>query len=159
MSLKVADKFTPPIASKQRRKSSKADIGDDSCQKQCLPKNSPVKENEDNERTISRSKRGTKSPPKSGEPKKSLKKVTFTDEVMSNKKACSPQSINKREKKIERKTRLEQSTYDNLCSESDYTSKCVAIENTFEKEISAKDKMFTNKNMEHDMSKHNRLYF
>ncbi|XP_046823154.1 GON-4-like protein isoform X1 [Vespa crabro] len=151
VSLKVADKFTPPIASRQRRKSSKADIGDDSCQKQCLPKNSPVKENEDNERTISRSKRGTKSPPKSGEPKKSLKKVTFTDEIISTKKAYSPQSINKREKKIERKTRLEQNSYDNSCSESDYTSKCVTIENIFEKEISSKDKMFMNKNMEHDM--------
>ncbi|KAF7394714.1 hypothetical protein HZH66_007888 [Vespula vulgaris] len=151
VSLKVADKFTPPIASKQRRKSSKTDIGDDSCQKQCLPKNSPLKENEDNEKIISRSKRGTKSPPKSGEPKKSLKKVTFTDEAISSKKAHSPQSINKREKKIERKTRLEQSTYDNSCSESDYPSKCVVIENTFEKDISPKDKMFINKNMEHDM--------
>ncbi|XP_015180544.1 PREDICTED: uncharacterized protein LOC107068544 isoform X2 [Polistes dominula] len=142
VSLKVADKFTAPLVSKQRRKSSKADIGvEESCQKQCPSKNSPVKENDDNERIISRPKRGTRSPPKSGEPKKSLKKVTFTDEMTFNKKASSPQSINKREKKIERKTRLEQNTYDNSCSESEY----------YDKEISQKDKTFMNKNMEQDM--------
>ncbi|XP_014608168.1 PREDICTED: uncharacterized protein LOC106788938 [Polistes canadensis] len=152
VSLKVADKFTAPVVSKQRRKSSKADIGvEESCQKQCLSKNSPVKENDDNERIISRPKRGTRSPPKSGESKKSLKKVTFTDEVASNKKACSPQSINKREKKVDRKTRLEQNTFDNSCSESEYSSKCVVIENISDKEISQKDKTFMNKNMEQDM--------
>ncbi|KAI4502066.1 hypothetical protein M0802_002748 [Mischocyttarus mexicanus] len=152
VSLKVADKFTAPVVSKQRRKSSKADTsGEESCQKQCLPKNSPVKENDDNERIISRPKRGTKSPPKSGEPKKSLRKVTFTDEVASNKKAYSPHSINKREKKVERKTRLEQNTYNNSCSESEYSSKCIAIENISDKEISQKDKTFMNKNMEQDM--------
>ncbi|KAK2574977.1 hypothetical protein KPH14_008740 [Odynerus spinipes] len=136
VSLKVTDKFTPPVASRQRRKSSKTDVSDDSCQKQCISKTSPVKDNEDSERITLRPKRGTKSPSKSGESKK---------------------SANKREKKIERKVRLDTSTCDNICSENEYPSKSVGLENMTDREMQANDKICINKNIEHDLKNNTML--
>ncbi|KAH0568279.1 GON-4-like protein [Cotesia glomerata] len=68
VSLKTTDKNAPTAvpSTSRRRKSSKNDINtDEQAQKQCSLKTSPVKDNDDSDKGMSKSKRGGKSPPKS----------------------------------------------------------------------------------------------
>lgn len=75
VSLKITDKFTSSISSKQRRKSSKNEFHNDNPNEQsCLSKSLPIKENEDGEKLIVKSKKTIKSPSKSTDQKKNLKR-------------------------------------------------------------------------------------
>lgn len=100
VSLKIADKVSAPtpISPKKRRKSAKNDP-EDVCQKQCMTtKYSPVKDNEDNEKT--KSKGGVKFPVKTDK-RKVLKRVDTVNHVIENKKMRMSQCKSKREKKAE----------------------------------------------------------
>ncbi|EZA48975.1 GON-4-like protein [Ooceraea biroi] len=101
VSLKIADKVVPtPISPKKRRKSTKNDPSpEDICQKQCNTKYSPVKDNEDNEK--SKSKGGVKFALKTDK-RKVLKRIATEDNVVvETKKMRMSQCKNKREKKAE----------------------------------------------------------
>ncbi|XP_050450458.1 uncharacterized protein LOC126850996 isoform X2 [Cataglyphis hispanica] len=100
VSLKIADKGTPPISSKKRRKSSKNDSShEEICQKQCATKYSPLKDNEDNEKVIAKSKKSVKLPIKTDQ-KKALKRIGTVDAIV-NKRIRMSHCRNKREKKTE----------------------------------------------------------
>ncbi|XP_012217162.1 uncharacterized protein mute isoform X2 [Linepithema humile] len=103
VSLKVADKGVPPISSKKRRKPSKNNPNhEDICQKQCVTKYLPLKENEDNEKTIAKSKKNVKFALKvDQDQRKVLKRRSTADDAIANKKMRMTQCKNKREKKTE----------------------------------------------------------
>jgi len=100
VSLKMVDKVIPtPISPKKRRKSSKNESNhDDVDQKQCITKYSPIKDNEDNEK--SKSKGNVKFTLKSDKGKV-LKRMSTINHVIENKKIRLSQCKNKREKKAE----------------------------------------------------------
>lgn len=101
VSLKVADKVVPPISSKKRRKSSKNDPGhEDICQKRCATKYLPLKENEDNEKAIVKSKKNVKFALKVDQ-RKVLKRRSTVNDTIANKKMRMSQCKSKREKKTE----------------------------------------------------------
>lgn len=101
VSLKIADKVIPSISSKKGRKSSKNDPSEDVCQKQCTSKYSPLKNNEDNEKIIAKSKRDVKFAFKTANQKKVLKRIGAVEHAIVNKKIRISQCKNKREKKTE----------------------------------------------------------
>ncbi|CAK9806587.1 GON-4-like protein [Anthophora quadrimaculata] len=105
VSLKTADKFVPSISSRQqRRKSSKNEFhSDEQCQKSCISKNSPVKENEGG-KVIIKPKKSIKSPSKSTDQKKNLKRSgsEMSHINVNIKKIRMTQCKNKREKKIDK---------------------------------------------------------
>jgi len=100
VSLKMVDKVIPtPISPKKRRKSSKNESShDDVDQKQCIAKYSPIKDNEDNEK--SKSKGSVKFTLKSDKGK-ILKRMSTINHAIENKKIRLSQCKNKREKKTE----------------------------------------------------------
>lgn len=102
ISLKIADKTIPSISSKKRRKSSKNESSheDQICQKQCTTKYSPLKDNEDNEKAITKSKRNVKFTLKTDK-KKILKRIGTIDHAITDKRMRISHCKNKREKKIE----------------------------------------------------------
>lgn len=74
ISLKTTERFVPGLPAVRRRKSSKNEPGpEESNHKVCPAKTSPIKDNEDGERSTLKSKRGAKSPPKTADQRKSLK--------------------------------------------------------------------------------------
>lgn len=100
VSLKIADKVVPPISSKKRRKSSKNDSShEEICQKQSATKYSPLKDNEDNEKIITKSKKSVKLAIKAE--KKSLKRIGTVDDTIANKRIRISHCRNKRERKTE----------------------------------------------------------
>lgn len=102
VSLKIADKVAPSI-SKKRRKSSKNDSNhEEICQKQqSATKYSPLKDNEDNEKVVAKSKKSVKLALKADQ-KKALKRIgTAVDDAVANKKIRMSHCRNKREKKTE----------------------------------------------------------
>jgi len=113
ISLKIADKANLSISSKKQRKSSKNDSSnEDICQKQSATKYSPLKDNEDNEKAITKSKRNVKFTLKADE-RKNLKRIGIVDHTITDKRMRISQCKNKREKKIEESnTLLEQNKLD-----------------------------------------------
>ncbi|XP_017765424.1 PREDICTED: GON-4-like protein [Eufriesea mexicana] len=110
VSLKTTDKFSSSISSKQRRKSSKNEFhADEQYQKSCVSKNSPSKENEEGEKLIMKSKKTIKSPSKSTEQKKNLKRSGSEINHMNrnSKKMRISQCKNKKEKKNDKEAKLE----------------------------------------------------
>ncbi|EFN82283.1 uncharacterized protein LOC105185259 [Harpegnathos saltator] len=102
VSLKAADKVIPPISSKRRRKTPKNDSShDDVCQKQCATKYLPLKDNEDNEKTETKPKRGVKFTLKTTNQKKVLKRISTADHTIASKKMRMFQCKNKEDKKTE----------------------------------------------------------
>ncbi|XP_071567188.1 uncharacterized protein Mute [Temnothorax nylanderi] len=103
ISLKIADKAIPPISSKKRRKSSKNDTShEDICQKQCATKQySPLKDNEDNEKALAKSKRNAKFTTLKADQRKILKRIGTVDHAIADKRMRISQCKNKREKKNE----------------------------------------------------------
>lgn len=102
VSLKIADKGIPPISSKKRRKSSKNDSShEEICQKQCATKYSPLKDNEDNEKVVAKSKKSVKLAIKTEAQKKALKRIGTVDDAIVNKRIRMSHCRNKREKKTE----------------------------------------------------------
>lgn len=102
MSLKIADKVIPPVSSKKRRKTPKNDSShDDVCQKQCATKYLPLKDNEDNEKTEAKPKKGVKFALKTTNQRKVLKRIGTMDHVIADKKMRMLQCKNKGEKKTE----------------------------------------------------------
>lgn len=100
VSLKIADKVAPPISSKKRRKSSKNDSSpEEICQKQSVTKYSPLKDNEDNEKIVAKSKKSVKLAIKAE--KKSLKRIGTVDDAIANKRIRISHCRNKRERKTE----------------------------------------------------------
>ncbi|PBC30988.1 GON-4 protein [Apis cerana cerana] len=105
VSLKITDKFTSSISSKQRRKSSKNEFHNDNPNEQsCLSKSLPIKENEDGEKLIVKSKKTIKSPSKSTDQKKNLKRSGNEINHMNRntKKIRISQCKNKRKNKIDK---------------------------------------------------------
>lgn len=105
VSLKTVDKFVPSISSRQRKKSSKNEFNsDEQYQKSCVSKNSSTKENEEGGKTVMKSKKNIKSPSKSGDQKRCLKRSgSEVDHVHVNTKRMRiTQCKNKKEKKIEK---------------------------------------------------------
>lgn len=101
VSLKIVDKVIPPISSKKRRKSSKNDPShEENCQKQCATKYSPLKDNEDNEKVVAKSKKNVKLAIKTDQ-KKALKRIGTVDDAIVNKRIRMSHCRNKREKKTE----------------------------------------------------------
>ncbi|XP_039304892.1 uncharacterized protein LOC105207486 isoform X4 [Solenopsis invicta] len=101
ISLKIAYKTVLPISSKKQRKSSKNDSNHENiCGKQCTTKYSPLKDNEDNEKRIEKSKRNVKFSLKSDQ-RKILKRLGTVDHAIANKRMRISQCKNKREKKTE----------------------------------------------------------
>lgn len=102
VSLTTADKFVTPTSSRQRRKSSKTDSAyDEFGQKHDASKTSPVKDNEELEKAIVKSKKA-KPLAKSGEQKKALKRLGTADRPTGNTKIRVTQCKNKRERRNER---------------------------------------------------------
>ncbi|XP_025269827.1 uncharacterized protein LOC105249161 isoform X1 [Camponotus floridanus] len=100
VSLKIADKVAPPISSKKRRKSSKNDSSpEEICQKQSITKYSPLKDNEDNEKIVAKSKKSVKLAIKAE--KKNLKRIGTVDDAIANKRIRISHCRNKRERKTE----------------------------------------------------------
>ncbi|XP_012144630.2 gon-4 like protein muscle wasted isoform X1 [Megachile rotundata] len=105
VSLKTVDKFVPSISSRQRKKSSKNEFNsDEQYQKSCVSKNSSTKENEEGGKAVIKSKKNIKSPSKSGDQKRCLKRSgSEVDHVHTNAKRMRiTQCKNKKEKKIEK---------------------------------------------------------
>lgn len=103
VSLKITDKFTSSISSKQRRKSSKNEFHSD--EQSCLSKSLPIKENEDGEKLIVKSKKTIKSPSKSTDQKKNLKRSGNEINHIKNrntKKIRISQCKNKRKNKVDK---------------------------------------------------------
>ncbi|XP_011860640.1 PREDICTED: uncharacterized protein LOC105557870 isoform X2 [Vollenhovia emeryi] len=126
ISLKIADKAIAPISSKKRRKSSKNDANrEDICQKQCATKQySPLKDNEDNEKAIAKSKKNVKFTTLKTDQRKILKRIGTVDHVIAEKRMRISQCKNKREKKIEESdASIEQNELDVMKPEkpSDFT--------------------------------------
>nr|XP_031842040.1 GON-4-like protein [Nomia melanderi] len=110
VSLKTTDKFVPSIPSRQRRKSSKNEPNsDEQYQKLCVSKSSPIKDNEETGKVIVKSKRNIKSPSKTADQKKGLKRLGSADRMdVATKKVRITQCKSKREKKIDKQqTKLE----------------------------------------------------
>lgn len=108
VSLKITDKFTSSISSKQRRKSSKNEFHSD--EQSCLSKSLPIKENEDGEKLIVKSKKTIKSSSKSTDQKKNLKRSGNEINHMNRntKKIRISQCKNKRKNKVDKQeTKLE----------------------------------------------------
>lgn len=102
VSSKTADKTAPSISSKKRRKTPKNDSShDDACQKQCATKYLPLKDNEDNEKTETKSKRGVKFALKTTNQRKVLKRIGTVDHVIANKKMRMLQQCKNKEEKAE----------------------------------------------------------
>lgn len=100
VSLKIADKVVPPISSKKRRKSSKNDSNhEEICQKQNATKYSPLKDNEDNEKVVAKSKKSVKFAIKAE--KKPLKRIGTVDDTIANKRIRMSYCRNKRERKTD----------------------------------------------------------
>lgn len=100
VSLKIADKVAPPISSKKRRKSSKNDSShEEICQKQNATKYSSLKDNEDNEKVVTKSKKSVKLAIKAE--KKTLKRIGTVDDAIANKRIRMSHCRNKRERKTE----------------------------------------------------------
>ncbi|XP_018407103.1 PREDICTED: uncharacterized protein LOC108783115 [Cyphomyrmex costatus] len=129
ISLKIADKAIPSISSKKRRKSSKNNSNhEDICKKQCATKYSPLKDNEDNEKAITKSKKKVKFTLKADQ-RKILKRMGTVDHTIADKRIRISQCKNKREKKIEENdVSLEQNESDIIRHEK--TSKFVETENS-----------------------------
>ncbi|XP_076177842.1 gon-4 like protein muscle wasted isoform X2 [Ptiloglossa arizonensis] len=104
VSLKTTDKSFPSITSKQRRKPSKNESNsDEQYQKSCMSKNSPMKDNEEGGKVIVKSKKNIKSPSKTGDQKRGLKRLGSIDHVdVNTKKMRMTQCKNKREKKTDK---------------------------------------------------------
>ncbi|KAK1120243.1 hypothetical protein K0M31_012607 [Melipona bicolor] len=103
VSLKTTDKFALSIASKQRKKSSKNEFhADEQYQKSCIAKNSPIKENEDGEKLIIKTKKTIKSSSK--DQKKDLKRSRNELNYINRntKKMRISQCRTKSEKKIDK---------------------------------------------------------
>ncbi|KAK9295017.1 hypothetical protein QLX08_010551 [Tetragonisca angustula] len=103
VSLKTTDKFALSISSKQRKKSSKNEFhADEQYQKSCIAKNSPVKENEEGEKLIIKTKKTIKSPLK--DQKKDLKRSRNELNYINRntKKMRLSQCKTKSEKKIDK---------------------------------------------------------
>lgn len=103
VSLKITDKFTSSISSsKQRRKSSKNEFHSD--EQSCLSKNLPIKENEDGEKLILKSKKTIKSSSKSTDQKKNLKRSGNEINHMNRntKKIRISQCKNKKKNKVDK---------------------------------------------------------
>ncbi|KAL6259235.1 hypothetical protein P5V15_009154 [Pogonomyrmex californicus] len=103
ISLKIADKAIPSISSKKRRKSSKNESNHEDIssqrEKQCTT-SSPLKDNEDNEKAVTKSKRNVKFTLKT-DPKKIFKRISTEDHVIPDKRMRMTQYKSKREKKTE----------------------------------------------------------
>jgi len=127
--LKVADKVVPSISSKKRRKSSKNDSShEDICQKQCASKYLPLKDNEDNEKAIAKSKKNVKFALKVDQ-RKVLKRKSTVDDAIVNKKMRVSQCKNKREKKTEETdTLLETESNELDIAEQEKTNEFTEIE-------------------------------
>ncbi|XP_012272337.1 GON-4-like protein isoform X2 [Orussus abietinus] len=111
VSMKTTERILPVSSTRRRRKSLKNETSlEDS--KQLTLKHSPTKDSDDGDRSIPRSRKGAKSPPKACEQRKSTKTTDTTDQsknssITANKKISSPIKV-KREKRIEkRETRVE----------------------------------------------------
>ncbi|KZC04254.1 GON-4-like protein [Dufourea novaeangliae] len=104
VSLKTTDKFVPSVSPKQRRRSSKNESNsEEQYQKPCVSKNSPTKDNEETGKVIVKSKKNIKSPLKTGDQKRGLKRLGSTDHMdVNTKKIRMTQCKSKREKKIEK---------------------------------------------------------
>ncbi|KYN43105.1 GON-4-like protein [Trachymyrmex septentrionalis] len=100
ISLKIADKAIPSISSKKRKSSKNNSNHEDLCKKQCATKYSPIKDNEDNEKAITKSKRNVKFTLKTDQ-RKILKRIGTVDHAVADKRMRISQCKNKREKKIE----------------------------------------------------------
>ncbi|KOX69503.1 GON-4-like protein [Melipona quadrifasciata] len=103
VSLKTTDKFALSISSKQRKKSSKNEFhADEQYQKSCIAKNSPIKENEEGEKLIIKTKKTIKSSSK--DQKKNLKRSRNELNYISRntKKMRISQCRTKSEKKIDK---------------------------------------------------------
>lgn len=102
VSLKTADKVTSATPSKKRRKTRKNDSShDDVCQKQCATKYLSLKDNEDNDKTDGKPKKGVKFTLKTTNQRKVLKRIGTVDHVIANKKMRMLQCKNKEDKKTE----------------------------------------------------------
>ncbi|XP_029038118.1 uncharacterized protein LOC114873691 [Osmia bicornis bicornis] len=101
VSLKTVDKFVPSISSRQRRKSSKNEFHSD---EQLMSKSSSTKENEEGGKLIVKSKKNIKSPSKSGDQKRCLKRSVSEIDYMhiNTKRMRITQCKNKKEKKIDK---------------------------------------------------------
>lgn len=103
ISLKTTDKFALSISSKQRKKSSKNEFhADEQYQKSCIAKNSPIKENEEGEKLIIKTKKTIKSSSK--DQKKDLKRSRNELNYINRntKKMRISQCKTKSEKKIDK---------------------------------------------------------
>lgn len=101
VSLKIADKVAPSSISKKRRKSSKNESShEENCQKQCATKDSPLKDNEDSEKAVAKSKKSVKLALKADQ-KKTLKRMNSVDDAIANKRIRISHCRSKREKKTE----------------------------------------------------------
>jgi hypothetical protein len=106
VSLKTTERFIPCPPTRKRRKSSKRDsISEESNLKPCLSKNSPTKDNEDSDRSTSKSKKGIKSPSKSSDHKK-LAKIQSTSIKSKREKRTEKKHI-----KFEQRTDDEQNEF------------------------------------------------
>ncbi|KAK0096289.1 hypothetical protein PV326_005875 [Microctonus aethiopoides] len=108
VSLKTTDRLMPIPSTSRRRKSSKNDMSpEESNQKHCSLKTSPVKDNSDeSDRATTKSKRGAKSPPKSVDQRRLSKSSEITGNLgassLSSTEATSPLK-SKRERRAERR--------------------------------------------------------
>ncbi|KAG5313409.1 GON4L protein, partial [Acromyrmex insinuator] len=140
ISLKIADKAIPSISSKKRRKSSKNNSNhEDLCKKQCATKYSSIKDNEDNEKAITKSKRNVKFTLKTDQ-RKILKRIGIVDHAIAEKRMRISQCKNKREKKIEESdVSLEQNEPDIIRYEK--TSEFMETENNSCTQLSMQDNL------------------
>lgn len=139
--MKVADKIIPPISSKKRRKSSKNDSShEDICQKQCATKYLPLKDNEDNEKAIAKSKKNVKFALKVDQ-RKVLKRRSTVDDTIANKKMRMSPCKNKREKKTEETDILLESAENNELdiTEQEKTNELTKTENKSCTQLSMQD--------------------
>ncbi|XP_036147187.1 uncharacterized protein LOC105834196 isoform X3 [Monomorium pharaonis] len=151
ISLKINDKAVPQISSKKRRKSSKNDSNhEDICQKQCT-KYSPLKNNENNEKEIIKSKRNVKFSLKTNH-RKILKRIDTVDHAITEKRMRISQCKNKREKKTEENdTLLELNELDltkqektNKIVETKTKTQLLMQDTSLNVEIITKTQMFSN---------------
>ena len=137
VSLKTTDKFALSISSKQRKKSSKNEFhADEQYQKSCIAKNSPVKENEEGEKLIIKTKKTIKSPSKSADQKKDLKRSrNELNHINRNtKKMRISQCKTKSEKKID-KQEIKLECVDSSVSSDVKSDECLFISYKNSKEI------------------------
>lgn len=137
ISLKIADKVIPSISSKKRRKSKNDSNHEGICQKQCATKYSLLKDNEDNEKAIAKSKRNVKFTLKADQ-RKILKRIGTVDHVIADKRMRMSQCKNKREKKIEESdASLERNELDIIMQKK--TSECTETETNNYIQLSMQD--------------------